>query len=410
MRIAMISAHATPGAGSGGTSGGTEAAERYRYVTELSAALTDIGHDVRVYTRRTDPDSPDQLRLPSGVVVEHLPAGPQAVLPGADAARFTGAFGERLGQRWHDDLWRPDLAHAHSSMSGMAALAARQQHPVPVVVTFHRPGVDQATTGAVGRPVNFERILGRQADRVIAQSVAEEQALLARGVPRQAINLVPSGIDTTLFHADGPAAPRGGDYRLVTVDRAASPDRLAELVGILRLLPDTELVVIGAESDDPAARARAGMLHEIAVRHRVADRLTITGAVPHVDRPRWYRSADLLAYAATEPDGRTALEAMACGLPVVGYATGAVIDTVVDGVTGSLVPRRDERTLARALRRLLRDPIRRMAFTSAAIDRARTCYPWRRTAEQLARVYADLRRAYTVRLAAGPVVGALLAG
>jgi glycosyltransferase involved in cell wall biosynthesis len=113
--------------------------------------------------------------------------------------------------------------------------------------------------------------------------------------------------------------------------------------------------------------------------------------VPRDELPGWYRSADVLACPAWyEPFGLTPLEAMACGVPVVAYAVGGFIDTVVEGVTGHLVPARDHRALATTLRRLLREPSRRMAYATAAVDRARSCYSWRRTAEQLTRLYGRL--------------------
>ena len=105
--------------------------------------------------------------------------------------------------------------------------------------------------------------------------------------------------------------------------------------------------------------------------------------------PAWYRSADVLAAAPWyEPFGLVPLEAMACGLPVVGTAVGGLTDTVVEGVTGELVPPRNPAALAVALRRLLADHRRRFAYSTASADRARQCYSWRRTATQLAEVYA----------------------
>jgi glycosyltransferase involved in cell wall biosynthesis len=112
------------------------------------------------------------------------------------------------------------------------------------------------------------------------------------------------------------------------------------------------------------------------------------GQIPTTDMPAWYRCADVVAAVPWyEPFGLTPLEAMACGRPVVATAVGGLLDTVVDGVTGDLVPPRDPRALGHALRRLLDDDMRRYAYASAALDRARTRYSWQRTAEQLEAVY-----------------------
>ncbi|GAB3958234.1 hypothetical protein GCM10027614_75350 [Micromonospora vulcania] len=86
----------------------------------------------------------------------------------------------------------------------------------------------------------------------------------------------------------------------------------------------------------------------------------------------------------------TPLEAMACGVPVVGTAVGGIRDTVVDGTTGELVPARDPRALATAIQRLLDDRIRRFAYATAARERARARYSWAATAERLAEVYGEV--------------------
>jgi glycosyltransferase involved in cell wall biosynthesis len=140
------------------------------------------------------------------------------------------------------------------------------------------------------------------------------------------------------------------------------------------------------ETDPYARRLRA-----LAGTCGVADRVRLVGAVPREEMGRWYRSADVLVAAPWyEPFGLTPLEAMACGVPVVGTAVGGIKDTVVDGVTGDLVPARDPRALGTALQRLLDDRIRRFAYATAALERARRRYSWAATAERLAEVYAEV--------------------
>jgi glycosyltransferase involved in cell wall biosynthesis len=130
-------------------------------------------------------------------------------------------------------------------------------------------------------------------------------------------------------------------------------------------------------------------LRELAAAYHVADRVRLVGAVPNEEMPDWYRSADVLACAPWyEPFGLTPLEAMACGVPVVATAVGGLADTVVDRVTGALVPPRDPRALGTALRQLIADPLQRLGYAAAALDRARQRYSWQRTAAEVAAVYS----------------------
>ena len=120
----------------------------------------------------------------------------------------------------------------------------------------------------------------------------------------------------------------------------------------------------------------------------VADRVRFTGSVPREKMNAWYRSADVVACTPWyEPFGLTPLEAMACGVPVVAYAVGGLAESVIDGVTGTLVPPRDLRALAGTLYRVLGDEVRRMSYASAAVDRVRSRYTWDRTAAEIERVY-----------------------
>jgi D-inositol-3-phosphate glycosyltransferase len=129
-------------------------------------------------------------------------------------------------------------------------------------------------------------------------------------------------------------------------------------------------------------------LQKLAVECGVADRVQLIGAVAPDEMPAWYRSADVLAAAPWyEPFGLTPLEAMACAVPVVATAVGGLLDTIVDRVTGDLVPPCDPRALGVALRRLLADEVRRMSYAAAALDRARSSYSWRRAAQQLPALY-----------------------
>ncbi len=388
MRIAMISEHASPLSALGGVDAGGQNA----HVAELSTALAAQGHDVRVYTRRDNPDIATVVPM-NGFEVVHVPAGPAVTLPKDDLLPYMGAFGDWMAEDWRT-TGMPDVAHAHFWMSGLAAVTAGRACDVPVLQTFHALGsVKRRHQGSADTSpphrISYERQLGRAVDRIVVQCQDEVRELVMLGVPRSRMVMIPSGVNTELFRPDGPAEPRGPQPRVVTVGRLVERKGFEDVIRAMTLVPGAELVVVGGTPDgqDPYA----DRLRELAESCRVADRVRLVGAVPAQQMPRWYRSADVLAAAPWyEPFGLTPLEAMACGVPVVATAVGGLTDTVVDGVTGDLVPARDFRALGGALRRLLGDEMRRFSYAAAAVDRAGHSYSWRRVATQLAAVYAAL--------------------
>ena len=400
MRVALISEHASPLARPGGPDHGGQ----NTHVAALAGSLAQAGHDVRVYTRRDNPRVPEQVAMCPGVDVVHVPAGPATRLPKDELLPYMGGFGRWLADRWSGpdadggQPWRPDVVHAHFWMSGLAALTARNHVPVPVVQTYHALGTvkrryqGDADTSPAGR-TGYERVLGRHVDRVIAQCRDEVAELGRMGVPRSAITVIPSGVDHTRFSPAGPTTAREpGVPRILLAGRLVERKGLADLIQALPRVPGAEAVLLGGPADGPVDQdPLVAKLRALADELGVAERVSFPGAVPVEDMPAWYRSADVVVCLGWyEPFGLTALEAMACGVPVVAYAVGGYQDTVVDGTTGVLVPPRDVGLLADTLRGLLADPARRLELGSAGADRARHAYSWDRTAARLAAVYREL--------------------
>ncbi|MFF0152134.1 glycosyltransferase [Micromonospora sp. NPDC005203] len=394
MRIAMISEHASPLA----VLGGEDAGGQNTHVAELSAALAAAGHEVRVYTRRDAPDLPVTVRSPDGYDVVHVPAGPAEPVAKDALLPHMRDFSSWLIERWRGGDWVPEVIHAHFWMSGLAALTAGRQTGVPVVQTYHALGTVKRRYQGVqdtspARRVSYERELGRSVDRIVAQCRDEVGELVRMGVPRSRMTVVPSGVNLATFAPLGPAADREpGRARILTVGRLVERKGFQTVIRAMALVGDAECLVVGGppegllETDPYARRLRA-----LAETCGVADRVHLVGAVPREEMGRWYRSADLLVAAPWyEPFGLTPLEAMACGVPVVGTAVGGIRDTVVDGTTGDLVPARDPQALAGAIQGLLDDRIRRFAYATAARERARTRYSWAVTAERLVEVYSEV--------------------
>ncbi|HXV93169.1 MAG TPA: glycosyltransferase [Pseudonocardia sp.] len=402
MRIAMVSEHASPLAALGGVDAGGQNV----HVLELSSALAEAGHEVTVWTRRDDERTPDAVPLRPGVVVRHVHAGPPAPVRKDDLVPYLPDFTSALAAAWARE--RPDIVHAHFWMSGMVALAAAQPLGVPVVQTFHALGSvkrrhqGHADTSPDGRPA-AERAIAKRVDRVVATCSDEVFELVRMGAPRRRTTVVPCGVDPETFTPDGPALPRGERPRLVVVGRLVRRKGIDEVISALRRVPDAELLVAGGppreELDrDPDVRR----LRRAAALAGVADRVRLLGPVARADVPPLLRSADAVVCVPWyEPFGIVPLEAMACGRPVVASAVGGIVDTVVDQVTGLLVPPRRPDALAGALRGLLAAPTRSLAFGIAGRDRVLARYGWDRVAAATAAAYEEVLAERAGR-AAGP--------
>jgi glycosyltransferase involved in cell wall biosynthesis len=237
----------------------------------------------------------------------------------------------------------------------------------------------------------MERLVGHEVNAVAATCDDEVDELIAMGLKRSKITVVPCGVDTELFTPIGPVAGRGAAHRIVSVGRLVPRKGFDDLITALALVPDTELVIAGGARDlknDPEAQR----LLACAEARGVSDRVHLIGQVARTEMPSLLRSADVVACVPWyEPFGIVPLEAMACGVPVVASAVGGLTDTVVDGVTGVLTPPRDPRSLGRTLRGLLSDRSRCMAFGMAGEDRVQARYTWDDVAARTALVYRRVR-------------------
>ncbi|PXX57428.1 glycosyltransferase involved in cell wall biosynthesis [Nocardia tenerifensis] len=380
MKIAMVSEHASPLVGLGGTT----VTGQHIHVAELAAAYARRGHDVTVYTRRDGSALPSEVHTDAGYRVVHVTAGPAEPLPRDQSLPYLGDFGTFLQRQWGLDT--PDIVHAHFWMSGLAGELAARAHGIPVVVTFHALGTVRrrhqglADTSPRSR-IRFERLIAGRAAHIVATSSDEVRELTRMGVPRFRISTVPSGIDLSAFTPEGPIADRGQrsrTHRVLSVGRLVPRKGFDIAIKALQELPDTELLIAGGPvGDDIEDDSEGRRLRRLAMDYGVQDRLRMLGHVRRAELPRWYRSADVvLTTPWYEPFGMVPLEAMACRKPVVATAVGGLLDTVVDGVTGRLVAPPDPLTIARAVRQLLDDPTLRDTWGAAGYQRAASRYAW----------------------------------
>jgi D-inositol-3-phosphate glycosyltransferase len=385
VKIAMVSEHASPLA----TLGGVDAGGQNVHVAALAAALAERGHHVVVYTRRDSERLPRRVSCGPGVEVEHISAGPpepvnkDALLPHMDA------FAVQLYRRWRLDP--PDVAHAHFWMSGLAALRAAVPLDVPVVQTFHALGSvkrrwqAKADTSPAER-IGTERRLALSVNKVIATCADEVAELKLMGATESTIDVVPCGVDPTMFTPTGPHRPR---RRIVALSRLVPRKGIDDIILALPYVPDAELIISGGPAaHDLDTDAEVLRLRSLTSACRVADRVAIGGRVARRDVPALLRSADVVATVPWyEPFGIVPLEAMASGVPVVASAVGGHLDTVVDGTTGLLVSPRAPMEQAAALRKLLDNPAKCRAMGRAARSRVTERFGWTTVAAQTESTY-----------------------
>jgi len=403
-RVAVLSVHSSPLAPPGvGDSGGMNVTIR-----ALAGELARAGIESDLYTRATSTDDPPVVELQPGVRLLHLPAGPPAPVPKQTLPRYLCAFlcallraGERYGPY--------DVLHSHYWVSGWVARLARERWDSPMVHSFHTLGRVKNLSLADGdEPEPPTRLAGEErvaaaADCLLAPTPVEARQLVELyGAAPARVRVVPYGVDRTRFHPGDREAARAAlgvtrPHVLAFVGRLQplkAPDvAVLALAGLARQRPDldVELLVIGGASGN--GNGEPARLAKLAADAGVADRVRFLAAQPHDRLATVYQAADLVLMPSwSESFGLVALEAQACGTPVVAAGVGGLQHAVGDGTTGVLVASHQPEAWAGAVARLLSNP-RRLAAMGAAAARFAGVHGWDRTAARLLGIYGDLVQA-----------------
>ena len=410
-RLAILSFHTSPLAQPGsGDSGGMNV-----YVRELGSALAQAGVACDVYTRRWSDELPAEVAVEPGFTVVHVPAGPPGEVAKEDLPALVPAFTEGVTERVLA-TGGVDAIHANYWLSGVAGHALKHELGLPLVSTFHtlaRVKADGGTTDAGGSDarVAAEVEVVACSDAILANCTEESLDLQRHyAAPPERIDIVPPGVDHAFFSPgdrDGARAALGwsspgrisdvggrlADQHpvLLFVGRIQPLKGLDVAIGALAALdrPDAELVAVGGPSgtDGPAELARVTELaRDLGVLHQVR----FVPAQPHHLLSTWYRAADVvLVPSRSESFGLVALEAAACGVPVVAAAVGGLRTLVDHGRTGFLIEGRDPQDYAASVELLLDDPSLAAEMGRAGALRAQG-YTWSTAAARLRRLYTDL--------------------
>ncbi len=413
-RIGLLSVHTSPLEQPGtGDSGGMNV-----YLAQVARRLVALGTAVDIFTRASGRDLPPTMRLDDGVAVHHVEAGPPGVRK-SDLASHLCAF--YIGLAAHPSVRDLELLHGHYWMSGWVGRQASRRLDLPLVQTFHTLARAKNAALAPGdapeptlRLVAEDRIVGA-ADAIIAPTPREASLLRERYPSRPGqVHVVEPGVDLSVFRPSGDrnAARRdlGGGRIVVFAGRLQplkGPDiAVRTLAALDRLVPHdgipTRLVIVGGasghEGTDPAS------LRHLATELGVADRVAVLRPRPQHELAAIYRAADaVIVPSHSESFGLVALEAQACGTPVVAAAVDGLVHVIGDDGGGVVVEGHDPAAYAAALLPYLCDARARAAAGEAGRRRAGR-FTWERTAEASLRVYRRVlcrRRATCVGRASG---------
>lgn len=417
MRLAVLSFHTSPLTQPGtGDGGGMNV-----YVRELSAALAGAGVECEVFTRSWRRGLEPVIEVEPGFRVHHVPAGPEASVAKEDLPEhleeFTAGVLDRIGESGP-----ADVVHANYWLSGVAGHTIKHRLELPLVSTFHtlaRVKAEEAAEEHDRRAKAEAEVIGCS-DAILANS-DEEAAQLERlyGAVPDRIEVVPPGVDHHLFTpgdrraaraelglGDEPVllfagriqALKGADVAVRTLGHLTQTDsRPSDRAGPAIPLrgplgptgPAPTMLVVGGPSgvDGDAELAR---LHHLVAELGLQERVKFVPPQPHGRLALYYRAADVcLVPSRSESFGLVALEAAACGTPVVAAAVGGLRTIVAHGETGFLVEGRDPAVYAAYVSRLLADPALAAEMSlEATVQAAR--YRWSITAARLRRLYADL--------------------
>jgi D-inositol-3-phosphate glycosyltransferase len=406
-RIAMLSLHTSPLDQPGmGDSGGMNV-----FVRAVADRLGARGIAVDVFTRCAGRGVPEvePLGPPSyGGRVIQVQAGPCAEVAKPALPGLVPGFADSLLGRVEAEGLRYDLVHSHYWLSGAVGIAAAGRWGVPLVASFHTLGlVKDLSAGPDEDPEPPERLAGEReliarAGRILAPTPAEAAHLieLYEASPDR-IRLVPPGVDRDRFRplpAEEARRALGlGDARVALFVGRFQPIKGPEtavraLAEAIRLDPGgTEGLVLALVGGPGGPRPDAlGQLQALAASLGVGHRVRFFPPRRHEDLPQVYAAADVvLVPSRSESFGLVALEAQACGVPVVASAVGGLRHLVDDGGSGFLVSPGDPAAFGRRIVEILRDPALAGRLGAGAVDRA-SAYPWEATAEGLISVYGEL--------------------
>ena len=409
LRIAMLSYHTCPLA----TLGGKDTGGMNVYVRELTRQLGQMGIHVDVFTRSQDDHVPHVLHeLGYGNRVVHIPAGPETPLGKREMSEYIPQFVEGIKAFACDKGIQYDIIHSHYWMSGLAAAALSDLWGgTPIIHMFHTLGEmkNRIARSAAEREgeyrINGEKqVLGR-VDRITVATLAELTQLrfLYKADPNKMV-IIPPGVDVGHFYpipsdeAKSFIGLHPEDRMILFVGRIEplkGVDTLIEAMACLKFKQDDRPVHLAIIGGDPSASPEQ-MTTEMTRLQQLCDDLGLDQSVVFLGKrdqdklPYYYSAAEVVVMPLHyESFGMVALEAMACGTPVIASEVGGLAYLVRDGETGFTIPAEEPEMLCEKLSWLLNDEALHEKMSGQAAEYAQD-YAWEKIAKQIVEVYEEL--------------------
>jgi D-inositol-3-phosphate glycosyltransferase len=410
INIAMLSYHTCPLA----TLGGKDTGGMNVYVHQLTRTLGKLGVHVDVFTRSQDEHVPHVLHdLGYHNRVVHIPAGPEIPLPKTELERYIPKFVQGVKSFVESKNIHYDLIHSHYWMSGIAAIELSDCWNIPFLHMFHTLVLMKNRIARSPQEMEGEyRLIGEKkviakANRIIAATLAEKSQLeFLYDTPSSKISVIPPGVDIRHFYP----IPKDEAKEVVGVPQEATMilfvgrieplkgiDNLIQAIslnhksGVLDCCPHT-LIIIGGEPDAKPEEMNAEMarLQDMVEELNIENFVIFLGKQDQQMLPYYYSAAEVVVMPSHyESFGMVALEAMACGTPVIASQVGGLAFLVRDGETGFVVPGNDIQSLANRLMELIKDKELRNKLGNKSTEYAQM-YAWETISTKMIEVYNQI--------------------
>lgn len=405
-KIAFISEHASPLTILGGVDNGGQNV----YVAQLSKQLAALGYQVDIFTRWDNKQMPQIVNWSSGVRVVHVKAGPKNYIRKEELLPFMGEFTRNMLKFIDSNNISYQLIHANFFMSAMVAADIKRTLNIPFVVTFHALGkirriyqkqVDEFPEDRL----RIEEEIVLEADKIIAECPQDREDLIKYyNVDTSKIIIVPCGFDPQEFHPADKVLARtvlGLNQKekiILHLGRIVPRKGIDNILKALAIIQKKQknnirLVIVGGETDNPKLDRSTEMarLIKMAREKNILSQVTFVGRKGRETLKYYYSCADVFVTTPWyEPFGITPLEAMACGVPVIGSRVGGIKYSVLDGKTGYLIPSQDPKTLAKKILEILMNEKLSNIFKENALKRVNTMFTWSRIANLIVPIYENI--------------------